>query len=222
LGLFDASMKMNRKTTLVALTVAGLAVAGGGGALAATQLTPKQESQAVVNDAAQQLGVSPAKLSAALKQALKNRVDAAVSDGRLTKEQGNALKERIDAGDVPLFGLRGGPGHEYGHYHHGLDAAASYLGLTEDALRAQLESGKTLAQVAQDRGKSVAGLIDAIVADEKQELTEAVAAGRLTQAQADEKLANLREHVTNLVNGVRPQFRGGGRFGGPPPDGPAF
>jgi hypothetical protein len=215
-------MRIIRKARVVALTVAGLAVVGGGGALAATKLTPKQESQAVVNDAAQQLGVSPAKLTAVLKQALKNRVDAAVSDGRLTKEQGDALKERIDGGDIPLFGLHGGPGHEHGHYYHGLDAAASYLGLTEDALRAQLESGKTLAQVAQAQGKSVHGLIDAIVADEKQELTQAVASGRITQAQADEKLANVREHVTNLVNGVKPQFRSGGRFSGPPPDGPAF
>jgi hypothetical protein len=214
-------MNTTRTQKIVVATVAGLAVAGGGAAIAATQLTPKQESQAVLNDAAQQLGVSPEKLSDALKQALKNRVDAAVSDGRLTQAQGDALKERIDADEVPLFGLRGGPGHGYGHYH-GLDAAATYLGLTEDALREQLESGKTLAQVAQDRGKTLAGLIDAIVADEKQELADAVADGRLTQAQADEKLANLRERVTNLVNGVRPQFRGGGRFGGPPPDAPSF
>jgi hypothetical protein len=204
-------MKMNRKTTLVAVTVAGLVVAGGGGAIAATQLTPEQESQAVVSDAAEQLGVSPQKLSDALKQALKNRVDAAVSDGRLTKEQGDELKERIDADELPLFGLRGGHGYGYGYghepYHHGLDTAATYLGLSEDALHEQLESGKTLAQVAQAQGKSVDGLIDAIVADEKQELTDAVAAGRLTQAQADEKLANLREQVTDLVNGVKAQFR---------------
>jgi hypothetical protein len=204
-------MKMNRKTTLVAVTVAGLVVAGGGGAIAATQLTPEEESQAVVSDAAEQLGVSPQKLSDALKQALKNRVDAAVSDGRLTKEQGDELKERIDADELPLFGLRGGHGYGYGYghepYHHGLDTAATYLGLSEDALHEQLESGKTLAQVAQAQGKSVDGLIDAIVADEKQELTDAVAAGRLTQAQADEKLANLREQVTDLVNGVKAQFR---------------
>jgi AraC-like DNA-binding protein len=195
-------MTSRRKTGLVVGIVAGLAVAGGGGAIAATQLTPKQESQAVLDDAAQQLGVSPAQLSNALKQALKNRVDAAVADGRLTQAQGDELKARIDAGDVPLFGLKGG--HE--HYHHGLDEAATYLGLSEDALREQLESGKTLAQVAQAQGKSVDGLVDAIVADEKQELDEAVADGRITRAEADEKLANLREHVTRLVNGERPVF----------------
>jgi hypothetical protein len=214
-------MKANRTHKLVAATVAGLAVAGGGGAIAATQITPKEESAAVVSDAAQQLGVSPERLSTALRTALKNRVDAAVADGRLTQAQGTELKERIDAGDVPLLGLRGG-GPGFGHHHHGLDDAAAYLGLTEDALRTRLESGQTLAQVAEAQGKSVDGLIDALVAGEKQELADAVADGRLTQAQADERLTELRARITDKVNGVRPQFDGGRRFGGPEPEGPTL
>jgi hypothetical protein len=129
------------------------------------------------------------------------------------------LKERIDDGDVPLLGLRGG--HGFGDYH-GLDETAAYLGLGEDALRTRVESGQTLAQVAQAQGKSVDGLIDALVAEEKQELADAVAAGRLTQAQADERLTDLRARVTDKVNGVRPQFGGGRRFGGPDPGGPTL
>src|SRR5919204_3261981 len=129
---------------LIAGAVAGLAVAGGGAALAADQLggSPQQENQAVLNDAAKQLGVTPSALSSALKQALENRVDAAVAAGRLTKAQGAELKQRIESGDVPFFG---GPGlgmhHMFGMLGHGLDAAASYLGLTEDQLRTQLENG---------------------------------------------------------------------------------
>jgi hypothetical protein len=212
-------MKTTRTTRFVAASVAGLAVAGGGGAIAATQLTPKQESQAVLSDAARQLGVTPERLTNALEQALKNRVDAAVADGRLTQAQGDELKSRIESGEVPLLGLRGG--HGPGEYHHhGLDEAADFLGLTEDALRTQLESGKTLAQVARDQGKPVDGLIDALVAEEQQELDEAVADGRLTQAQANERLAELRARVTDKVNGVRSELRGGSRFFGRGLDGP--
>ena len=81
------STKLNPR--IVAGTLAGLAVAGGGAAVAATQFTsPKQESQAIINDAANQLGVQPTQLSNALKKALENRVDAAVTAGRLTKQQG--------------------------------------------------------------------------------------------------------------------------------------
>src|SRR6266511_3920409 len=86
---------------LVAGAAAALAVAGGGVAVGATAFgSPKEESQAVIADAAKQLGIEPAKLSAALKQALENRVDAAVAAGRITKAQGDPLKaakEKLDA-----------------------------------------------------------------------------------------------------------------------------
>jgi hypothetical protein len=73
------------KRKVVAGAVAGLAVAGGGAAVAANQAgSPSEDSQAVLNDAAEQLGVKPAALSSALKKALANRVDAAVAAGRLT------------------------------------------------------------------------------------------------------------------------------------------
>ena len=77
---------MRRK--LMTVGAAALAVAGGGAAIAATTAdSPQEESKAVVEDAAKQLGVTPGKLSSALKKALENRVDAAVAAGRLTKEQ---------------------------------------------------------------------------------------------------------------------------------------
>ena len=200
---------------LAAGAVAALAVAGGGVAVGATQFgSPKEESQAVVNDAAKQLGIEPAKLSAALKQALENRVDAAVAAGRLTKEQGNALKARIESGEVPLFPVggrhhEGGPG--FGHFrHHGpnLDAAAKYLGLTEEQLRTELEGGKTLAQVAKAHGKTTDGLVQALVDSAKEKLDAAVKAGRLTRAQADAMLAGLEARITDFVNGRFPGTSG--------------
>lgn len=191
------------KRKLVAGAVAGLAVAGGGAAYAATQAgSPSEESKAVVEDAAKQLGVQPAELTNALKQALKNRIDAAQAAGRLTEEQADALKERIDSEEFPLLGP-GVRGH-HGGFHHGLDAAAEYLGITEEALREQLRDGKTLAEAANSAGKSVEGLVDALVADAEEKLDAAQAAGRLTEAQKQERLQELRERVTAMVNGERP------------------
>jgi hypothetical protein len=216
-------MLSRHRKKLVAGLSALAVVVGGGAAIGATgSNSPKQESQAIVNDAAKQLGVQPSELTAALKQALKNRVDAAVAAGRLTKAQGQAMKERIDAGEVPLFGLGPGPGGPDGfhHVHVGLDAAASYLGMSETALHSALDSGKTLAQVAKDKGKSVDGLVAAMVAEEKAELATAVKAGRITQAQSDAIQADMKARVTDLVNGKlpAPPDRGGPGFGfGPPP-----
>jgi hypothetical protein len=200
---------------IVATAVAALAVAGGGAAFAATGVgTPQEESKAVIEDAAEQLGVDSTELSDALKTAFANRIDAAVAAGTITKAEGDELKERIESQDYPLLG---GPGfgHHGGHRFGHLDAAATYLGLSETELRTQLSDGKTLADVAKAEGKTVDGLVSALVADEKKELDAAVSSGRLTQAQADELLANAEERFTDLVNGTLPQ-RGPRGFGGPP------
>jgi hypothetical protein len=209
---------MRRK--IVATAVAALAVAGGGAAFAATGVgTPQEESKAVIEDAAEELGVDSTELSDALKKAFANRIDAAVAAGTITKAEGDALKERIEAQDYPLLG---GPvgglafGHHGGHRFGHLDAAATYLGLSETELRTQLSDGKTLADVAKAEGKTVDGLVSALVADEKKELDAEVSSGRLTQAQADEMLANAEQRFTDMVNRTKPQH-GLRRFGGPPP-----
>jgi hypothetical protein len=191
---------------VVIAVVAALSVFVVGAAVAADRvLSPEQERQAVINDAARQLGVEPRELSDALQQALKNRVDAAVRDGRITEEEAAKLKERIDAGDTPLFGLGPAPGFRDDHRHDALpakaDAAARYLGMTQAELRSALEDGKTLAQVARDRGKSVDGLVDALVAPAEQKLNQLLEDGRVTQAEKQEMLSRLREHLTDVVNG---------------------
>jgi hypothetical protein len=210
---------MNKRTKLAAGAGAALAVVGAGGALAADKLTPAQESKAVVDDAAKQLGVDPAKLNDALKQALENRIEQAVESGRLTKEQGKAMKQRIENDDFPLFPVPGTAFGPRGFGHHGfrdLDAAAAYLGVDEDALRTQLRDGDTLADVAKAKGKAVDGLVDAIVASTTKRLDAAVSAGRITKAQRDEIVAGLKQRTTEIVKGEFPALRG---RGGP---GPAF
>src|SRR5881227_174105 len=129
-------MRRNRKLILGLAAV--LTAAGGGAAIAASGSgSPSEENQAVLDDAAKQLGISPSKLSDALKKALSDRVDAAVAAGRVTKAEGDALKQRLDSGNFPLFGgFRAGFGH-FGFFGD-LSAATSYLGLTEAQLRSQL------------------------------------------------------------------------------------
>jgi hypothetical protein len=219
------------KRALLVASAAIAAVVIAGGAIAATKLgSPKEENQAVINDAAGQLGIEPSRLSDALENALKAQVDRQVAAGELTRKQGDELKARIDAGDVPLFAvpgfgffkhgfdLRGFPG--LGPFHDGLETAATYLGMTVADLREQLESGKSLADVAKAKGKSVDGLIDALVAVAEKKWDAAVASGKIEDHSAADKqefLQGVRARVTDLVNGRLPfpprpgwhEFRGG-------------
>jgi len=222
-------MELKRKVVVGA--VAALAVGGAGAGVAATRIgrSPSEESKAVISDAAKQLGIEPSKLSNALKKALEDRVDAAVAAGRLTKAQGDALKQRIESDEFPLLGppLFGFSRHFGGPDGvRGLPAAASYLGLSADQLRTQLQSGKTLAQVAKTEGKSVDGLVAVLKADLKRHLDRAVSDGRLTDADEARILKDADQRITSLVYGKlmrppRPEGFFGERpgFGRPPSPG---
>ncbi len=205
------------KIKIAGATAAAAAVLGGGGAIAATQLSPTEESDAIVADAAKQLGIDADKLDAALKEALENRVDAAVEAGRLTEAQAAELKERIAAGELPLIGLGAGRGHHGGHHgFFAFEAAATYLGITEAELRASLEDGDTLAEIAVENGKTAAGLTSALVAATKAKLDEKVEEGMLTEAERTSILAELQSRIAAVVNGEAPfGFRGGPGRGGP-------
>lgn len=83
--------------------------------------------------------------------------------------------------------------------------------MTGAELRTALEGGQTLAQVAQSKGVSVDTVVNAIVAEIKTKLSEQVAAGRLTQAQADEKLANFEAELDAKIDSVSPLGKRGPR-----------
>ncbi len=180
-------------------------------------------------------GKSSSGLIEALVAAEQAELKAAVTAGRLTQAQADQITTTLKArftnlvnGTMPAHGGFGhGPGGPGGD---DFAAAATYLGLSQADLQTALQSGKTLAQVANaTSGKSAAGLIDALVAAEQAELKAAVTAGRLTQAQADQITTTLKTRFTNLVNGTKPAhgpfgghdgFHGGpGGFGGAPPAG---
>ena len=99
-------------------------------------------------------------------------------------------------------------GHGFGHAGVELSSVATYLGLTEAQLRTNLEAGKSLAQIARDQGKDVAGLVDELVKAETAELDQAVKDGHLTQAQESQALSGLKDRITAMVQNAPPPFRG--------------
>ncbi len=206
--------KRNVAIAATAVAVAGLA---GAGAYAATQssstnsVTPRQ---ALLSDLANRLGVPQSKLTSALKAAVSDQLNAAVKAGRLTQAQADAIAKRVEQGLIgPMwFGAppRASGGQSAPTADGPLAAAASYLGLTRAQLLTQLQSGRTLAQIASSRGKSTNGLQQAMVASVKSRLDHAVAAGRISSSQEKQILSTLSTRITDEINGKTP---GGGFFG---------
>ena len=219
--------KLTSKKVLAA-TVAGLAVAGGGAAIAGSQTDSPTSS--FLDSVAKHLGISSERLEDATKAAAVDQVEQALKDGRITQEQADELKARIESGDFPgligpgLFGFheQGGPDGPGHHMFFGdqLSSATGYLGLTEAELREQLADGKSLADVAKAQGKTVDGLEQAILAGAKSSLDAAVKDEQLTQEQADAIYERLQSSIDDIVNGTfrgpRPGRGFGPGFGGPP------
>ncbi len=108
-----------------------------------------------------------------------------------------------------LFGAPGQPGagpHFGARGAGALAAAASYLGLSERQLVAQLGAGRSLAQIATARGKSASGLKAAITASITATLDKAVAAKRITSAQEQEILSRLSSRLDDEINRTGPRF----------------
>jgi hypothetical protein len=89
--------------------------------------------------------------------------------------------------------------------------AADTLGMTQADLIAQLQGGKTIAQVASEKNVALDTVVNAFVATRQARMAQAVAAGRMTQEQADAMLATMRANVTaRLSQPWSPQGPGAG------------
>lgn len=96
-------------------------------------------------------------------------------------------------------GRRGaGRGHRGGG---GCGNVAELLGLEPEELRAQLDAGATLAEVAEANGVDADELVDLMVAEATERLDEKVADGRLTEDEAAERLADKAERIEDRVFG---------------------
>jgi polyhydroxyalkanoate synthesis regulator phasin len=210
------------KTKIVAGGIAGflLAVLLGavGGYAAAEAFSGDDEPETVAAQADFESDDESRDESESLTEALEFLVDEAVDAGRLTEEEGERLKDRLRSSELPRlfpylpkrpfvdpgfeFFDRGGFGFFLGDIVD-LDAAASYLDLSETALRDELEDGKSLADVARDRNKSVDGLVDALADDAEQRIDEAVEDGRLSEERADRLKEDLEDRLRDRVEDQR-------------------
>jgi hypothetical protein len=225
---------MQRKSIIIGVAlVAGLALGvivgptlRGPAASAQTQ-TPSQPQTATAAGAlwnqfldklAAALNTQRAALDSAITSAGASTADEAVQQGTLTQAQADALKARIQAGDLgALFGGRGGFG---GHQLDGLkpamlDAAAKALNITTAELQTQLRGGQTLAQLAQAHNTTEQAVTSAALAAAKTQLDQAVSGSTLTQAQADAIYAQLQQQGANLLTPHGRGPRGGDRPGAP-------
>jgi hypothetical protein len=168
------------------------------------------------------LGVTVKEYDAAVEQAQGQVVDEALAEGWLTEEQAEMFKWRME--QVPGFGMRG-MGKGFGGFDRGmlgprdnlLSLTADELGVSLTDLLTELKDGKSIADVASERGVDVQSIADAYLAQLEENLAQAVEEGKITQNQADWMLEQARERVPEKLNNTwEGRFPGGFPGGGRP------
>jgi hypothetical protein len=219
-------MKLDPAKHLISAGIIALGLSGGvamaayvpdisgavGSALAGAWMNTAQNGGAHGSDlfsaAATYIGISADELRTELGTD-KSLTDVAVAHGKTRDGLVQALvaadAQKIETlVDQKGIGAQRGPGG-VSVIGDQLAAAATYLGVSTADLQTKLQSGQTLAQVADaTSGKSRDGLIAAMVDDAKAKIASAQQAGTITADQATELNNTLTDRVTRRVDSTRP------------------
>ncbi len=154
---------------------------------------------------AEALGISVESYEETVTAAQQQVLEEAVAEGQLTQEQADRMQERLDeTGEFGWFGERGRPGMDHGLPPNSrlVTAAAEKLGMTEDELLTELQSGKSIADLAEEMGVDTQVISDAYLQQVKEDLDAQVVDGALTQEEADAKLAAKTEALPDRLAGT--------------------
>ncbi len=180
----------------------------------------------VLDQVAQELGMTPQDLLSELKggktlaqiasekgadlntlidkimEPLKTRLSKMVENGKIMQDQADSrlsdLTKKLTDWANNGGPLPGRPGAQV------LDAVAQQLGMTPQDLLSELKGGKTLAQIASEKGADLNTLIDKIMEAVKTRLSKMVENGKITQDQADSRLSDLTKKLTDWANNGGP------------------
>ncbi len=172
---------------------------------------------------AKRLGVAANKLQSAESGAAKDTIDQMVKDGKITQAQANQIESKLgDATNCKSQGV--GKGNKVSldnmvklqqHLTAAEAQVAKGLGISSGDLTSQLQSGKSLHDVATAHKVSDTQLKTLLNNAIQSELKQAVNAGDVTQAQADmvtKQISSNPMFLDRLINGHKGQQ---GQQGGP-------
>lgn len=192
----------------VAATIMSVSLAGGAlsGVILSRSAGAETGSTSTTAPAAA-TAPAPGDRAAERQQKLSDALQGLVDNGTITAAQRDAVVGALkDAklgdggrghGGPGKGGMRGGPGGLIGA---GLDAAATALGTDAATLRQALRDGKSIADVAAEKGVAVDTVVKALSDAATVKIDQAVTDGKLTQTQADSMKASLTERITAMVN----------------------
>ncbi|MEO7555751.1 MAG: hypothetical protein ABIV94_04005 [Acidimicrobiales bacterium] len=178
------------------LASAAVAVALGSGAFALSTVLPAGAQSGP--------GGTSAGPGGGRGERVKGALDALVADGTITQDQEDkviaALKDAAPKGGGFARGTKA--------LKEATATTATTLNMTVDELKAELKAGKSVADVASDKGVPLDTLTQALTDAATTRIDQAVADGKVTADKAAELKAALPDLIDKFEHGTLPRFRG--------------
>lgn len=179
------------------------------------QPTPRQQ---LLDRFAQNLGTTPDKVTDAWKQAALAQVDQLLKDNKITQDQANKLKERINSAQGLPFEFRGGKQGNHDRrapveqfLRQAEQALANWIGggVTPQDITTARKNGQSLAEFAQSKGKTEPDLIQFIQQRATAAVDQAVKDNKLTADQATKLKSEITpDRIKKLVEAKRQPGQG--------------
>ncbi|WP_088225246.1 hypothetical protein [Desulfosporosinus sp. FKB] len=166
-----------------------------------TTLMQKLKSGKTLAQIASEKGISTETLTQKLQSALNDRLDKAVASGKMTTEKASQIKSKEDSEIAAKINKPWTDKKDKCDFHKGIgQSIQTIFGMTSDQLKEQLKNGKTLAQIAADRGISKSDLTAKLVSAMASNIDLAVKYNKLTSEKAAKIKANLPQRIDTLIN----------------------
>ncbi|MCE1253234.1 MAG: hypothetical protein LWX83_06745 [Anaerolineae bacterium] len=166
-------------------------------------------------------GISLDELISAVSEKRSEQTAQMVTDGKLTQTDLDKMLEDLktnltewyDSGKIPEALMQRGGGVRVGYTE-----VAEALGMTVEDLTSALKAGTTISQLVQKQGITLDTLVTTLLQPFSEQLDKSVSDGKMTQAQADQKLADMKTDLTTRLENN--QLDAGGPGGDKPAGGP--
>lgn len=171
-----------------------------------------QSGKSIVQIAAEK-GIGEQQLVDFMAEKYSCKIDQKVADGKITTDQADKLKQsmaerikadlnRADIGPkgkmAPKDGL--GMGMQMGRGMGDMEDLAEYIGISKEDLIAARQSGKSMVQIAGEKGIGEQQLVDYLMEKFNTKIDQKVTDGKITSEQAGQLKQSMAERIKARLN----------------------
>jgi len=167
-----------------------------------TELNKQLKSGQTLAQIATSKGIDVNTLIQQIETAFNTNIDQKVTEGKLTSDQATKMKENFANKATAMVNKTYKASQHKKRGSNGvMQQVQTILGVDAATLKQELASGKTIAQLAQDKGIATNDLVSQIQTALEANIDKAVTDNKISSETATKMKTNLKNRIQNIVNG---------------------